>query len=75
MAKMKLNRNKLKKLAEQGAAVAAPSGVKRKKMDKSSSKEAEEKQPNSSGPLPLSGVSPVIQPHSVVRVVDVEVPL
>jgi hypothetical protein len=59
---MKLNKNRLKQMAQSGEVAAAPISLKRKKPDEGSSKRAEEAPPRPSAPIATPPVIPTAVP-------------
>ena len=59
---MKLNKNRLKQMAQSGEVAAAPISLKRKKPDEGSSKRAEEAPPRPSAPVATPPVIPTAVP-------------
>ncbi len=59
---MKLNKNRLKQMAQSGEVAAAPISLKRKKLDEGSSKRAEEAPPRPSTPIATPPVIPTAVP-------------
>uniref|UniRef100_A0A2N9G3V7 Transposase (putative) gypsy type domain-containing protein n=1 Tax=Fagus sylvatica TaxID=28930 RepID=A0A2N9G3V7_FAGSY len=67
---MKLNKNRLKQMAQSGEVAAAPISLKRKKPDEGSSKQAEEAPSRPSAPIATPPIIPTAVPSSPLVAMD-----